>query len=271
MKTHTHTKQDDVVQSTKHSTSEPKISIADLSVYYEGHRALNDITLDIFPHEILAVFGPAHSGKSTLLRTLNRLNDLIDGVMIDGQVLLDGQDIYRSETDIVQLRRQVGMVFALPTPLPGSIRENITYGPRMAGLDDTLELETIVERTLRQAALWDEVKDRLDSSAFALSGGQQQRLCLARTLALEPEVILLDEPASGLDPISTLKVEESLRELREDYTIVIVPHSIQQATRVGDKAAFLLSGELVEYGAGKQVFTNPRDRRTEGYITGRFG
>lgn len=262
---------DTVSQATAPSTVDPKIEIIDLSVYYDGHRALNDITLDIFPREILAIFGPAHSGKSTLLRTLNRLNDLIDGVMIDGQVLLDGEDIYRPGVDVVQLRRKVGMVFALPTPLPGSIRKNITYGPQLGGLNNTAELESLVERTLRQAALWDEVKDRLNNSAFALSGGQQQRLCLARTLALEPEVILLDEPASGLDPISTLKVEESLRQLKEDYTIVIVPHSVQQATRIGDKAAFLLSGELVEYGAGEQVFTNPRDRRTEDYITGRFG
>jgi len=253
------------------SNAEPKVRIIDLSVYYDGHRALNDITLDIFPGEILAIFGPAHSGKSTLLRTLNRLNDLIDGVQVVGQVLLDNEDVYGRRVDVVQLRRRVGMVFALPTPLPGSIRDNITYGPRLGGLNDTVQLEGIVERTLRQAALWDEVKGRLDSSAFALSGGQQQRLCLARTLALEPEVILLDEPASGLDPISTLKVEESLHELKKDYVVVIVPHSIQQATRIGDKAAFLLSGELVEHGPGEEIFTNPRDRRTEDYITGRFG
>lgn len=259
------------VQPADSPTTEPKIRIIDLSVYYDGQRALNDVTLDIFPREILAVFGPAHSGKSTLLRTLNRLNDLIGGVLIDGEVLLDGRDIYRPGVDVAQLRRKVGMVFALPTPLPGSIRENVTYGPRLGGRGDAVELEAIVERTLRQAALWDEVKDRLGSSAFALSGGQQQRLCLARTLALEPEVILLDEPASGLDPISTFKVEESLQELKEDYTIVIVPHSVQQASRVADKAVFLLSGELVEYGTGDEVFTNPRDRRTEDYITGRFG
>lgn len=253
------------------SSVEPKVRIVDLSVYYEGHRALNDVSLDIFPGEILAIFGPAHSGKSTLLRTLNRLNDLIDGVQVDGQVLLDHEDIYGPGVDVVQLRRRVGMVFALPTPLPGSIRDNITYGPRLGGMNDTIQLEAIVERTLRQAALWDEVKDRLDSSAFALSGGQQQRLCLARTLALQPEVILLDEPASGLDPISTLRVEESLHDLKKDYTVIIVPHSIQQATRIGDKAAFLLSGDLVEHGPGEEVFTNPRDRRTEEYITGRFG
>lgn len=258
-------------QRERPPTGEPKIKIIGLSVYYDGHRALNNITLNIYPGEILAVFGPAHSGKSTLLRTLNRLNDLIDGVHIDGKVLLDNQDIYAPDVNVVELRRRVGMVFALPTPLPGSVRENITYGPRLGGLNDIVRLEALVERTLRQAALWDEVKDRLDSSAFALSGGQQQRLCLARTLALEPEVILLDEPASGLDPVSTLKVEESLQELKKDYTLVIVPHSLQQATRIGDKAAFFLSGELIEYGPGEEVFTNPRDRRTEDYITGRFG
>ncbi len=186
-------------------------------------------------------------------------------------MLLDGEDIYRSEVDVVQLRRKVGMVFALPTPLPGSIRGNITYGPRLGGLTDAAQLDAIVERTLRQAALWDEVKDRLDGSAFALSGGQQQRLCLARTLALEPDLILLDEPASGLDPISTLKVEESLRELKRDYTIILVPHSVQQASRVADTAAFLLSGELVEHGPSEEIFTNPSDQRTEDYITGRFG
>ena len=258
-------------QPTSPSGDGPKVRTIDLSVSYNGHQALNDITLDIYQGEILAIFGPAHSGKSTFLRTLNRLNDLLDGVRINGHVLLDEQDIYAPGVDVVQLRRRVGMVFALPTPLPGSIRDNVTYGPRLGGLNDTVALEAIVERTLRQAALWDEVKDRLDNSAFALSGGQQQRLCLARTLALEPEVILLDEPASGLDPISTLKVEESLQELKKDYTIVIVPHNIQQATRIGDKAAFLLSGELVEYGLGEDLFTNPKDRRTEDYITGRFG
>ena len=267
----TDTRLETTLQPVDAPPSDPKIQITDLSVYYGGDQALNDLSLDIHPRQVLAVFGPAHSGKSTLLRTLNRLNDLIDGVRIDGQVLLDGEDIYRPNIDIVQLRRRVGMVFALPTPLPGSIRENITYGQRLAGLTDSTKLEAILERSLRQAALWDEVKDRLDSPAFALSGGQQQRLCLARTLALEPEVILLDEPASGLDPISTLKVEESLRELKENYTIIIVPHSIQQASRVADTAAFLLSGEFIEYGPGEEIFTNPRDGRTEDYITGRFG
>lgn len=248
-----------------------KIQVNDLSVYYDGHRALNDITLPIMANEILAIFGPAHSGRSTLLRTLNRLNDLIDGVLIDGQVLLDGEDIYASGVDVVTLRRRVGMVFALPIPLPGTIRSNITYGPRLSGLHDKGHLDAIVERTLRQAALWDEVRDRLDEPAAALSGGQQQRLCIARVLALEPEVILLDAPTSGLDPISTAKVEGSLQQLKKDYTIVIVPHSIQQAARVADQAAFFLMGELIEHGTGHQLFTNPQDKRTEDYITGRFG
>jgi len=248
-----------------------KIQVNDLSVYYNSHRALNDVTLSIRANEILVIFGPAHSGRSTLLRTLNRLNDLIDGVLIDGQALLDGEDIYAPGVDVVALRRRVGMVFALPIPLPGSIRSNVTYGPRLSGVHDKGRLDAIVKRTLRQAALWDEVKDRLDKPASALSGGQRQRLCIARVLALEPEIILLDAPTSGLDPISTAKVEESLQQLKKDYTIVVVPHSVQQAARVADQAAFFLMGELVEYGTGQQIFTNPRDKRTEDYITGRFG
>ena len=252
-------------------TKPVKIQVNDLSVYYTGHRALNDVTLSIRANEILAIFGPAHSGRSTLLRTLNRLNDLIDGVLIDGQVLLDGEDIYAPSVDVVALRRRVGMVFALPIPLPGTIWSNVTYGPRLSGLHDKGRLDAIIERTLRQAALWDEVKDRLDEPAADLSGGQRQRLCIARVLALEPGVILLDAPTSGLDPISTAKVEESLQQLKNDYTIVIVPHSAQQAARVADQAAFFLAGELVEHGIGHDIFTNPRDKRTEDYITGRFG
>ena len=248
-----------------------KIQVSDLSVYYDGHRALNDITLSIHTNEILVIFGPAHSGRSTLLRTLNRLNDLIDDVLIDGQVLLDGEDIYAPGVDVVALRRRVGMVFALPIPLPGTIWSNVTYGPRLSGVHDKGRLDAIVKRTLRQAALWDEVKDRLDKPAAALSGGQRQRLCIARVLALEPEVILLDAPTSGLDPISTAKVEESLQQLKKDYTIVIVPHSVQQAARVADQAAFFLMGDLIEHGIGNEIFTNPRDKRTEDYITGRFG
>ncbi len=248
-----------------------KIDVRDLSVYYNRVRALNDVTIPIYANQILAIFGPANSGKSTFLRTLNRLNDLVEYAHVDGEILLDGKNIYDPDVDVVELRRRVGMLFALPIPLPGTVRENITYGPRLSGIRDRHRLDEIVERTLQQAALWDEVKDRLDEPAIALSGGQQQRLCLARTLALEPEVILLDEPTSGLDPISTLKVEESLQELKKDYTIVIVPHNVQQAARVADYAAFLLMGELVEHGPGARLFTDPKDKRTDDYVTGRFG
>ncbi|MFB0546022.1 MAG: phosphate ABC transporter ATP-binding protein PstB [Anaerolineae bacterium] len=253
-------------------TGQAKFVIENLSFYYEDSQpALKDVNLQIYENEITVVFGPARSGKSTLLRTLNRLGDLIYDTRMEGRVLLDGEDIYGPGVDVIQLRRRVGMVFALPIPLPGTIRENVTYGPRLSGMGSKGELEEIVEESLRAAALWDEVKDRLDSSAAALSGGQQQRLCIARVLALKPEVILLDEPTSGLDPISTAMVESSLRELKRDYTIVIVPHSIQQAARVADRAAFFLTGELVEHGPAGQLFTRPRDKRTEDYITGRFG
>ena len=254
-------------------SSQPKISIQNLTFSYNGTdlSALTDINLDIQSNEITVLFGPSQSGKSTLLRLLNRLNDLIEGTTMTGQILLDGQDIYAPEVNVVELRRQVGMVFALPIPLPATIRENITYGPRLSGVRDQHRLEEMVQRSLPAAALWDEGIDRLDKSANALSGGQQQRLCLARVLALEPEVILLDNPTSGLDPISTAKVEGSLQALKRDYTIVMVPHSIQQAARVADTAAFLLTGELVEHAPGEELFTWPRDKRTEDYITGRFG
>jgi phosphate transport system ATP-binding protein len=249
----------------------PKIRIEDLSYYYEKKQVLKNISLDVGAHAITVFFGPAGSGKSTLLRLLNRLNDLVDGVRMSGRILLDGQDIYAPGVHVPGLRRRVGMVFALPLPLPGTIRENIVYGPKLAGERDVTRLEEITVRSLTQAALWDEVKDRLDVPANALSGGQQQRLCIARSLALEPEVLLLDEPTSGLDPISTGKVEESLFALRDQYTIVIVPHSIQQAARVADVAAFFLYGELIECRPGVEIFTLPRDQRTEDYITGRFG
>lgn len=250
---------------------DPKIQIDHVSYYYDGQQALNDIALDVPLHAVTVFFGPAGGGKSTLLRLINRLNDLLDNTRMTGHVLIDGQDIYARGASVPELRRRVGMVFALPLPLPGTIRENILYGPRLAGLRDRARQEEIVMRCLTQAALWDEVKDRLDQPAVALSGGQQQRLCIARSLALEPEVLLLDEPTSGLDPISTGKVEESLLELKKDYTVIIVPHSVQQAARVADHAAFFLTGELIEYQSGRGLFTNPRDRRTEDYITGRFG
>ena len=249
----------------------PKIRIEDASYAYDGKSALRDVTLDIPANAVTVFFGPAGGGKTTLLRLINRLNDLVEGTRMSGRILLDGRDIYAPETDVPGLRRRVGMVFALPLPLPGTVRENVVYGPELAGVRDKTRLDEIIVRSLTQAALWDEVKDRLDDSASALSGGQQQRLCIARSLALEPEVLLLDEPTSGLDPISTGKVEESLFELKQTYTIIIVPHSIQQAARVSDSAAFFLMGELVEYRPGNEIFTTPRDQRTDDYITGRFG
>jgi phosphate transport system ATP-binding protein len=250
-------------------TMDAKVRIENVSYSYDGKPALRDVTLDVPANAISVVFGPAGGGKTTLLRLINRLNDLVEESQMSGRILLDGQDIYAPGINVTSLRRRVGMVFALPLPLPGTIRENVLYGPKLAGVRD--RLEDILVRSLTQAALWEEVKDRLDNPANALSGGQQQRLCIARSLALEPEVLLLDEPTSGLDPISTGKVEESLFELKQNYTIVIVPHSIQQAARVADYAAFFLMGELIEHRPGNEIFVTPRNRRTEDYITGRFG
>ena len=250
---------------------DPKIRIENVSYFYDGKPALRDVTLDVPANAITVFFGPAAGGKTTLLRLINRLNDLVEGTRMSGRILLDGQDIYAPGVDVISLRRRVGMVFALPLPLPGTVRENVLYGPKLAGVRDRARLEEILVRSLTQAALWDEVKDRLDDPASRLSGGQQQRLCIARSLALEPEVLLLDEPTSGLDPISTGKVEESLFELKKNYTIIIVPHSIQQAARLADYTAFFLMGELIEHRPGNEMFTAPRDQRTEDYITGRFG
>ena len=250
----------------------PKIRIERLNFTYDdGTESLLDVNFTIYDREITVIFGPAGGGKSTLLRVINRLNDLADGMSMSGRVLLDGQVIYAKEVDVTALRRRVGIVFAQPQPLPLSIRANVEYGPRLAGLRDKRRLDYLVEQSLTQAALWDEVKDRLNESGFAISGGQQQRLCLARVLALEPEVILMDEPMSGLDPLSTAKIEDSMQELKRLYTIVIAPHNIQQAARVADNAAFFLQGRLVEEAAGKALFTNPKDKRTEDYIMGRFG
>jgi phosphate transport system ATP-binding protein len=250
----------------------PKIVLDHLSFAYAGGvPVLKDITLQIPPNEVFVLFGPARSGKTTLLRLLNRLSDLHEGAQRHGSVLFNGKDIFAPTVDVTDLRRRISMVFALPTPLPGSILENLTYGLRMAGIRNEQLIEERVTRALKQAALWDEVKDRLDKSAFALSGGQRQRLCLARCLALEPEVIVLDNPTSGLDPLSTAIVEESLYELKRRYTIIMVPHSVQQAARVADRAAFLLDGELIEVGVGRQLFMNPKDQRTQDYVTGRFG
>jgi phosphate transport system ATP-binding protein len=249
-----------------------KIAIKHLSLRYsDGAESLKDINLEIPANAITVLFGPAGGGKSSLLRIINRLNDLADVVFISGEVLLDGENILNPSTDVIALRRRVGMVFARPVVLPLSIRANLTYGLELAGEKSKARLNQAVEACLKQAALWDEVKDRLDDPAVALSGGQQQRLCLARSLALEPQIILLDEPTSGLDPISTSKVEASLQVLKENYTIVMVPHSIQQAARVADHAAFFLQGELIEFTPGKAIFTNPKDKRTEDYVEGRFG
>ncbi len=254
-----------------------KIIVEHLNLNYsDGTESLKDINLKITANLITVLFGPAGGGKSTLLRVFNRLNDLADVVLISGTVLLAEQDggyldLLDPKTDVIALRRRVGMVFARPIVLPLTIRGNLTYGLELEGVRDKSRLDEAIERSLTQAALWDEVKDRLDDPAIALSGGQQQRLCLARSLALEPEVILLDEPTSGLDPLSTTVVEASLQRLKEDYTIVLVPHSIQQAARVADEAHFFLQGELIESAPGKEIFTNPKEKKTEDYIEGRFG
>jgi phosphate transport system ATP-binding protein len=248
-----------------------KIVIQDFNVSYDSTHALSNINLTIRSNEIFAIFGPARSGKTTLLKSLNRLTDLIFGATHTGNILFDGTDIYNSKLSLTQLRRRVGMVFDLPTPLPMSIFDNVAYGPRLSGMMQRRRLNEIVEKALHSAALWDEVKDRLHTSALRLSGGQQQRLCMARVLALEPEVLLLDEPCSGLDPISTTSIEETLDRLKKDYTIILVPHNIQQGSRVADRAGFFLSGELIEEGPVYEIFTRPRDKRTEDYITGKFG
>jgi phosphate transport system ATP-binding protein len=248
-----------------------KIRVEGLTYWYEGKMALSGVTMEIPDRAVTVLFGPAGGGKTSLMRLINRLNDLVENTRLEGRVLLDGEDIYAASADVIRLRRRVGMVFALPLPLPGTVRENVLYGPRRAGERNAGRLSEIVERSLTHAALWTEVKDRLDAPALSLSGGQQQRLCIARSLALEPEVLLLDEPTSGLDPISTAKVEETLFELKKRYAVVVVPHSVQQAARVADVAAFFLGGELMEYGEGAQVFTAPRNKKTEDYVTGRFG
>lgn len=248
-----------------------KIQVEHYSAYYGTQQALKDVTLPVLRNEILAVFGPAGGGKTTLLRSMNRLIDNTRGTRHEGRILLDGKDVYDPETDVVSLRRRVGMIFALPVPLPMSVYENITYGPRMSGVKDRRRLNEIAERSLTRAAMWDEMKDRLEDSALHLSGGQQQRLSIARVLAMEPEVILLDEPTAALDPVSTLTIEQTLSDLKSQCTVVIVPHNIQQAARLADHAAFVLMGEMVEYSPGAQLFTSPKDKRTEDYITGRFG
>ena len=248
-----------------------KISIKNLNFYYNKNEVIKALSLEVKANEILSVFGPANSGTTTLLRTMNRMTDLISGARMEGEVFLDGKNIHSPDVNITELRRKVGMVFEIPTPLPMSIFDNIAYGPRLGGIKNKASLAEIVEHSLQMAVLWDEVKDRLHSSGMRLSGGQQQRLCIARILALHPEVILLDRPCSGLDPVSTSKIEESLRQLKEKFTIIIVPHNVQQAGRVADRVAFLLMGNLIEVGITAEVFENPKDKRTSDYITGRFG
>ncbi len=247
-----------------------KIRIEQLNLYYGAFQALKDVSLDIPACRITAFIGPSGCGKSTLLKTLNRMNDLIEGCRIEGIVSLDGADIY-ARMDVNQLRKRVGMVFQKPNPFPMSIYDNVAYGPRTHGVKSKARLDDIVERSLTDAAIWDEVKDRLRKSALGLSGGQQQRLCIARALAVEPEVLLMDEPTSALDPISTAKIEELAEALKSRYTIVIVTHNMQQAVRISDKTAFFLLGEVVEFGRTERLFAQPKDRRTEDYITGRFG
>ncbi|MEG1286521.1 MAG: phosphate ABC transporter ATP-binding protein PstB [Clostridium sp.] len=250
--------------------TQAKIQVRDLDLFYGDNQALKKINIDLEENKVTAFIGPSGCGKSTFLRTLNRMNDLIDGVKVSGEIKVDGEDIYKS-ADVIALRTKVGMVFQKPNPFPMSIYDNIAYGPRLHGVKNKKELDEIVERSLKDAALWDEVHDRLKKSALGLSGGQQQRLCIARTIAVSPEIILMDEPTSALDPISTNKMEELMDELKKKYTVIIVTHNMQQAGRIADKTAFFLHGEIVEYGNTEDIFYKPRDKRTEDYITGRFG
>lgn len=248
-----------------------KISIKNMDLFYSDFQALKNINMEIKENEITAFIGPSGCGKSTLLKSLNRMNDLVEGCRITGEILLDGEDMYDKNFDVNLLRKRVGMVFQSPNPFPMSIYDNIAYGPRTHGINKKSQLDEIVERSLKGAAIWDEVKDDLKKNALRISGGQQQRICIARALAVNPEVLLMDEPTSALDPISTAKIEDLVQELKKDYTIVMVTHNMQQATRVSDKTAFFLIGEVIEFGRTEGIFSNPQDKRTEDYITGRFG
>jgi len=250
---------------------DPKIQTRELDFHYGKVQALKRVTLDIKEHQITALIGPSGCGKSTFLRILNRMNDIIPNAYLEGKVLLDGLNIYEPSVDVVEVRKRVGMVFQQPNPFPKSIFGNVAFGPKMLGINHRVRIDEVVERSLSRAALWNEVKDDLGKSGLALSGGQQQRLCIARVLAVEPEVILMDEPCSALDPLSTLKIEELMRELKKSYTIIIVTHNMQQAARVSDWTGFFLLGELVEYNKTSEIFSRPKDKRTEDYITGRFG
>ncbi|HEV7923221.1 MAG TPA: phosphate ABC transporter ATP-binding protein PstB [Thermoanaerobaculia bacterium] len=253
------------------STAEEKIHVRDFDFYYGASKVLHGIDLDVPDRQVTALIGPSGCGKSTFLRSINRMNDIIPEAKAAGTIRIDGQDVYASSMDVVELRRRVGMVFQKSNPFPKSIFDNIAYGLRLGGLRNKRQLSEIVEKSLRRAALWDEVKDRLDTSALALSGGQQQRLCIARALAVDPEILLMDEPASALDPIATAKIEELIYELKDNYTIVIVTHNMQQAARVSDRTAFFMLGKLVEVGPTNAIFMNPRQKMTEDYVTGRFG
>ena len=247
------------------------ISVQGLNLWYSANQALYDVSMELPEHEITAFIGPSGCGKSTFLKTLNRMNDLIEGVRIEGKILYENQDIYAPQVDTTWLRKEIGMVFQKPNPFPMSIYDNIAYGPKLQGIRSKVKLDEIVENSLKGAAIWDEVKDRLNKSALGLSGGQQQRLCIARALAVEPKVLLMDEPTSALDPISTSKIEELAAELKKEYTIIMVTHNMQQAARISDKTAFFLLGKMIEYGETEQIFSMPKDKRTEDYITGRFG
>ena len=247
------------------------ITVKDMCLWYGEHKALNDISIEIPERSITALIGPSGCGKSTFLKTLNRMNDLIPGVKITGDIRYEGTDLFSKEVDVSKLRKEIGMVFQKPNPFPMSIYDNVAYGPRTHGITSKVKLDEIVEQALRDAALWDEVKERLKKNALGMSGGQQQRLCIARALAVQPKVLLMDEPTSALDPISTSRIEELVMELKERYTIVMVTHNMQQAVRVSDYTAFFLLGELVEFGKTDDIFSQPKDRRTEDYITGRFG
>ncbi|KAF0194328.1 MAG: phosphate transport system ATP-binding protein [Bacillota bacterium] len=251
--------------------TEARVELQGVSIYYNKLQVIKNVSLTLPSKEITAIIGPSGSGKSTLLRAINRMNDHIQGMRIEGLVSMDGQNIYGEKVDVVALRRRIGMVFQRPNPFPKSIYDNVTYGPKLHGKISKTELDVLVEKSLRQAALWDEVKDRLNSSGLDLSGGQQQRLCIARSLAVEPQILLMDEPASALDPAATAKIEDLMLKLKQDLTVVIVTHNMQQAARVSDKTAFLLSGELVEFDVTKKLFTAPRDKRTDDYISGKMG
>ena len=251
--------------------NKPKIAVRNLNFYYGDSQALYDISIDIPVQQVTALIGPSGCGKTTFLRTLNRMNDTIEGTHLKGKIMVDGEDIYHNSTDVVELRKKIGMVFQKSNPFPKSIFENVAYGPRIHGIKNRKRLAEIVEKSLFDSALWDEVKDRLDENAMELSGGQQQRLCIARALAIEPQILLMDEPASALDPRSTARIEDLIGELRTNYTIVIVTHNMQQAARVSDLTAFFYEGQLIETGPTKQIFTKPKEKKTEDYITGRFG